>query len=61
MSDNRREVHALAVFVHGALVALHTLGVIYNLKRGHQWQTLAHVAGVAFSAHSTAHHVKETK
>ena len=53
-----RELHVLAAFVHGALVALHTLGVLYNLKRHNRWQTCAHVAGVAFSLDSTLHHVR---
>lgn len=52
----RAEVHQLAAFVHGALAALHLLGVVYNLRRHNPAQTLAHVAGVAFSVHATQHH-----
>jgi hypothetical protein len=58
--DSRRETHLLASFVHGALAALHALGVVYNIRKGNRWQTYAHVAGIAFSVHSTFHHVQES-
>ena len=58
--SGRREVHVLAAGVHGALVALHVLGAVYNARRPkNRWQMIVHVAGVAFSAWSTAHHCKE--
>lgn len=55
------EVHVLAAFTHGVLVALHTLGVAYNARKGNRWQTWAHAAGIAFSVHSTVHHINEAK
>lgn len=51
-----REVHGLALFVHGALALGHALGLVYNLKRRNRWQTGAHLAGVLFSSHATWHH-----
>lgn len=57
----QRETHTLAAFVHGALTALHTLGAVYNIRKGNRWQTIAHVAGIAFSVHSTIHHVTEAQ
>lgn len=61
--SSRREIHCLAAFVHGALAAFHVLGAVYNIRKGkgNRWQTVAHVAGIAFSAHSTMHHVRETQ
>lgn len=56
-----RELHVLAAFVHGALVTLHTLGAVYNLRKHNRWQTIAHAAGVAFSLDSTVHHIKEVR
>jgi hypothetical protein len=61
VSDGRKEVHVLAAGVHGALVALHVLGAVYNARRHNRWQLLAHVAGVAFSPHSVGHHLRESR
>ena len=61
MSEGK-ETHLLAAFVHGALAALHTLGVVYNLrKRDNRCQTGAHVIGVAFSIYSVGHHIRESR
>lgn len=57
----RREIHSLAAFVHGALAALHTLGALYNARKGNRWQAFVHVAGIAFSVQSVIHHVQETQ
>jgi hypothetical protein len=56
----QRETHLLAAFVHGALAALHTLGVVYNVRKDNRWETVAHVAGVAFSVHCVRHHLLES-
>lgn len=61
MRRSSPELHTLAAFVHGALVALHTLGALYNLRKGNRWQTVAHGAAIMFSAQSTLHHTKEAK
>src|SRR4051812_41183497 len=57
-SPRPSEVHVLAAFVHGALTALHLLGLVYNLRRRHPVQTALHVGGVVFSAHAVRHHLK---
>ena len=54
-----REVHSLAAFVHGILVAFHTLGAVYNARKHNGWQTWAHGVGIVFSVHSTIHHCRE--
>lgn len=56
-----RDLHVLAAFVHGALAALHALGLVYNLRRGNHGELYAHAAGVMFSAHCTVHHYQESK
>ena len=32
-TNGTKELNNLAIFTHGALFALHTLGMFYNLKR----------------------------
>jgi hypothetical protein len=59
MSSAQRETHLLAAFVHGALVALHTLGAVYNVRKRNHWHTVAHIGGIAFSIHSVGHHFHE--
>ena len=45
--DAEKELNNLAVFVHGSLSALHTLGMIYNLKRKNYLASVIHgVTGV---------------
>lgn len=56
---DRQEIHAIASAVHGALVVLHGLGVLYNWKRKHWLNTAVHAYGVAFSLRATRHHMKE--
>jgi hypothetical protein len=58
---SERELHTLAVFVHGSLSTLHGLGAVYNARRSNNWQCWAHLAGLAFSVYATVHHIKETK
>lgn len=55
------EVHLLASFVHGCLSGLHLLGVVYNIRRKNKFDIAAHVLGVAYSVHATAHHIKCVK
>ena len=59
MRTSQQETHVLAAFVHGVLVAFHTLGALYNVRKQNRWQTGAHIAGVAFSAWATKHHIDE--
>lgn len=58
MSDHHaeRQIHALGVFVHGALTALHLLGIVFNAKR-RQWADVAiHSGGVIYSAGAVNRH-----
>jgi hypothetical protein len=50
------ELHALACFVHGALAALHVLGVAYNCRRRNWWDVMAHLAAAGYDARSVRHH-----
>lgn len=51
----------LAAFVHGALVTLHALGAVYNMRKDNRWQAGAHIAGIAFSAHSVGVHLRAVR
>ena len=53
-----REVHRLAAFVHGALAALHALGIVYNVRKRNWFDVAAHSAGVVYSTRSALHHVE---
>ena len=54
----RNEVHELSTFVHGALVALHILGIVYNLRRKNWFDVAAHGAAGLYSLRATHHHAK---
>lgn len=54
-----RELHTLAAFVHGSLVALHVLGCLYNVKRRNRWDVLAHTAAAIYSVRSVRVHLKQ--
>ena len=58
MTTSNKEINSLAGFVHGALVALHTLGILYNLKRKHWYNVAVHGYALAFSLNATAHHAR---
>lgn len=66
MKKNRQEhkeneIQLLAAYVHGALTALHGLGLAYNLKRSN-WQAAAIHAGVGiWDCVATYQHYKKTK
>ena len=52
-----QEIQCLATFVHGALVALHALGVAYNIKRRNWFDVSAHSAAMAYDVWATAKHL----
>lgn len=60
-SGSNREIHSLAGMVHGVLVAMHGLGVAYNLKRKHWYNVAVHGYALAFSLNATAHHARMCK
>lgn len=55
------EVHLLGVFVHGALSALHALGLVYNLRRKNTLDVAMHGAALIYSLHATTHHCRECR
>lgn len=54
-------MHVLAAGVHGALCALHTLGLVYNLRRRNHGDALVHALALAYDVRSTAHHVQAAR
>lgn len=56
--SNRSEVHTFAAFVHGALTAFHTLGLVYNIKRRNRFDTVAHALGIIYSTRAAVHHAR---
>ena len=56
--DDRRMAE-LAVFVHGILVTLHSLGIVYNLRKRNYWDVAAHTAAAGYDAHALAKHIRE--
>lgn len=56
-----KEVHALAAVVHGALIALHTLGLIYNVRRKNRVDIAIHTFALGYSVRACTHHVKESR
>jgi len=51
------EIHVLGMCVHGAMMALHTLGVIYNLRRRNRPETLLHVCAIGCSVYAVYKHL----
>jgi hypothetical protein len=47
--------------VHGALAALHALGVVYNFKKGNKFDTAVHSLAFVYDLHSTVKHHKQAK
>lgn len=54
-----RQLQTLSVFVHGALAALHVLGIAYNARRGNRFDTLAHTAAALYDAYAVGVHLNE--
>jgi hypothetical protein len=43
-ANGHKELNNLAIFTHGALFALHSLGMIYNIKRRNYTAACIHAA-----------------
>ena len=56
-----KELHVLAAYVHGALTALHAIGIVYNYKKGNRMDVLIHALAMAYDAKSVYHHYNEAK
>lgn len=64
MHASERQLQELGVFVHGALCALHLLGVVYNLRRGNRFDTAIHGVAALYDGHAVLTHLdalKETR
>ena len=55
------DLHGLACAVHGALVALHLLGLAYGVKRKNYGDAAVHAGAACFSIHAALHHVEAVK
>lgn len=58
---HHRTLHSLGLFIHGALAALHTVGIVYNLRRRNWWDVAAHTACVVYDAQAAVHHARESR
>ncbi|PYS01142.1 MAG: hypothetical protein DMG12_15950 [Acidobacteria bacterium] len=56
-SRAEHDLQCLATFVHGALAALHALGVGYNFRRRNWFDVAAHSAAMAYDVWATAKHL----
>lgn len=54
---NRRELELLAAFVHGALAALHGLGLVFNLRRGNKMDASIHGLVFVYDGMCTVRHM----
>jgi uncharacterized membrane protein (DUF2068 family) len=55
------ELEILAVYVHGSLSALHALGLVYNIKRGNLFDSIAHGLWLAYDLYATRKHMRKIK
>lgn len=54
----RDEVHVLGTWVHGALTALHALGVVYNARRRNWGDVAMHIGWLVYDAYATGKHMR---
>ena len=54
-----RDVHGYALFVHGALTALHCLGAVYGVKRRNWLDLSVHIGAGLFSLRAARHHARQ--
>jgi hypothetical protein len=55
------ELEYLAIFVHGSLASLHTLGFIYNVRRRHWFQAALHAGVALYDFWASAEHVRASR
>lgn len=58
MTKHEREMETLAVFVHGLLAGLHTLGAIYNWRKGNRVDTAMHGVAAVYDVWATSKHMR---
>lgn len=61
MTSERRQMAELSVFVHGALAALHLLGVAYNLRRRNWFDVAMHSTAAVYDTHAAFRHAAEVE
>lgn len=52
----KQELDSLACFVHGVLFALHSLGVVYNVRRRNWWDISIHTSAAIYDLWATQKH-----
>ena len=55
-STDRADLHRLGLFVHGALFALHSLGLAYNILRHNNIDSLIHIMAGTYSLRAAFTH-----
>jgi hypothetical protein len=58
VTKHEREMETIAVFVHGALAALHILGMIYNARKGNKLDTVCHGLAAGYDIYATQKHMR---
>lgn len=53
-----RQLEELALVVHGALAALHGLGILYNLRRRNWWDVCAHIGALGYDLWAADKHMR---
>jgi len=52
------ELHILGTYVHGVLSAFHTLGIVYNYRKGNKMDVLIHSLALGYDTYSVWKHYK---
>lgn len=58
---SERDLHALALFVHGALAFGHVLGILYGVIRRRWFELGVHSAAVVFGVWAVNNHAKSIR
>lgn len=58
---NNKELQELALFVHGILFGLHSLGFVYNLKRRNWFDVLVHGTAAGYDLYAVRRHYLAVK
>lgn len=56
MHNDSHDMHTTGAFIHGCLVMLHLIGVLYNAKRRNKADVVVHTLALAYSVRSMLHH-----
>ena len=61
LEDEIKQTEVLATFLHGNLFGLHTLGIVYNLKKRNYIDAAIHTVVGIYDLYATIKHYKDTK